>query len=228
MQLFGFIPELTDLTTQTNPNDQIDLALLLEGFSLVLRNGGEITSQLGQEAFVAVHTQHISTPFYLEIGAFHPKKYSNTFALRNFLGWDGLSLDPSPESSEFFSASGLSHKFLNLGVAAESSTYNFMADGAFSRTMKDPSSGSIEVEVIGIRELIQKLPQVHYVSLDIEGGEMQIMNAYPWEISKPSVFTIEHNGDLVMKQELLRLMELQGYRAVLNSVSNFESWFLKL
>jgi hypothetical protein len=228
MELFGFVPELSDLSLQTNSKDQEDLALLLEGFALILKNGGQFTSQLGQEAFVAVHTQDISKPFYVEIGAFHPKQYSNTFALRNFLDWDGLSLDPSPESLEFFSAAGLSHKFINLGVGVDSATSNFLVDGAFSRTTKNPSVGSIEVQVIGIRELIERRLLVDYVSLDIEGGELEIMKAFPWEISKPKVFTIEHNGDSEMKEELHRIMTSQGYRLALASISNFESWFVRL
>lgn len=177
---------------------------------------------------MAVHTQGISKPFYLEIGAFHPKQYSNTFALRNFLNWDGLSLDPSPESLGFFSAAGLRNNFLNLGVGVESTTSNFLADGAFSRTTKNPTLKSIEVEVVGIRELIERLQQVDYVSLDIEGGELEIMKVFPWEVSKPKVFTIEHNGNFEMKEELHHIMISQGYRLALGSISNFESWFVRL
>lgn len=40
MELFGFVPELSDLSVQTHSEDYADLALLLEGFAVILKNGG--------------------------------------------------------------------------------------------------------------------------------------------------------------------------------------------
>ncbi len=64
------------------------------------------------------------------------------------------------------------------------------------------------------------------MSLDIEGGELEIIKAFPWSICKPTVFTIEHNNDLAVKDELRELMAIQGYKRILDSISNFESWFV--
>ena len=85
---------------------------------------------------------------------------------------------------------------------------------------------SIKVDILGIRELIEIHPNVHYVSLDIEGGELEIMKVFPWDICKPQVFTIEHNNENGVKNQLQSLMGRAGYRQVLESVTSFESWFV--
>ena len=226
MALFGFNPELSDLISQTSADDMNDLGNLLEGISLLLKANGRTYSQLCQEAFVIAHTKGKSEPRYLEVGAFHPEKYSNTASLREYRGWVGLSVDPSEDSRKAFESAGLAEQFLNVGVGAASGFAYFSSDGAFSHTHTEETEGSIRICVIGIVELVEMNPNVDYVSLDIEGGELEIIRAFPWGMCKPKVFTIEHNQDLVMKKELNDLMAIQGYRRVLDSVTNFDSWFL--
>ena len=226
MGLFGFNPELQDLISQTSMDEAKDLGLLLEGVARIVKLGGKLFSQLGQEALVSIHTTRVNSPFYLEIGAFHPEKYSKTASLRNYLNWDGLSVDPSSDSFEAFCRAGLEDKFLNVGIGPESGIAHLLSEGAFSKTCELPSIGTTEITILGIRQLINMNSEVHYISLDIEGGELEIMRSFPWELCKPIVFTIEHNGDLYMKQGLRDLMITQGYRVVLNSVSSFESWFV--
>lgn len=225
--LFGFSPELSDLVTQTSDADLYDLGILMEGASIILKNNGVFYSQLLQEALAASIASRSANPFYLEIGAFHPEKYSNTASLRKFLRWDGLSVDPSLESLQSFKEYGLDKSFLNVGVGAESGFAYFVADGAFSQTTAFPSNQAVEIPIVGIRELIQKHPQVDYISLDIEGGELEIMKVFPWDICKPMLFTIEHNGITEVVDELHRIMSAEGYRVVLSSISNFESWFVR-
>jgi hypothetical protein len=53
------------------------------------------------------------TAVYLEIGAFHPFKYSNTATLRDVFGWIGCSVDPSSEAYKAFFDAGLSERFVN-------------------------------------------------------------------------------------------------------------------
>jgi hypothetical protein len=226
MALFGFNPEISDLITQTRASDTFELGEMFEGLSIILKNDGRLYSQLCQELFVAAKTKEIPKPFYLEIGAFHPEKYSNTAALRKFLGWTGLSVDPSLETQSFFEDAGLGDSFLNVGVGATSGVAYFLANGAFSQTRDLETENSIKVDILGIRELIEIHPKVDYVSLDIEGGELEIMKVFPWDICKPQVFTIEHNDEKDVKNKLESVMSSAGYRQVLESVTNFESWFV--
>ena len=226
MALFGFNPELSDLLSQASYDQLTDVGHLFQGVSRIVSRKGQIYSQLCQEAFVVAYTLNEIEPYYLEIGAFHPEKYSNTASLRKFMGWAGLSVDPSKESLKAFTDAGLADAFLNLGVGPVGGSAYFYSDGAFSQTHHESAKSAIEIEILGIRDLVLLNPNVTYVSLDIEGGELEIIRAFPWDICKPRVFTIEHNYDLIMKNELAGLMASEGYRQVLDSVTNFESWFV--
>ena len=225
-RLFGFIPELVDLINQSKPEDRADLERFFYGASKIISKGGNFFSQLGQEAIVVAHTESISDPYYLEIGAFHPYKYSNTATLREIFGWSGKSVDPSRESLCAFDAAGISGLLINKGVGPEPGFKHFVEEGAFSRTSESSSIGSSQIEIIGISELVLSLPKITYLSLDIEGGELDILKAYPWKNSTPSVITVEHNNDFNIEADMENLMKSLGYRRILSSLSAFESWFV--
>jgi hypothetical protein len=220
------MPDLEGLMKKVSDEDRKDLAEFLVGISKVLVADGRLHSQLGQEAFVIANCSNVVNPFYLEIGAFHPYEYSNTATFRDHFGWDGLSVDPSLESAKVFEDHGLSNKFLNLGVAATSQEGFFVENGAFSETVLENVPESRRIKLIGVKELVIDLPRITYLSLDIEGGELEILLNFPWETVKPLVITVEHNHHLDVKNAMLRLLESQGYRRALDSVSNFESWFV--
>jgi hypothetical protein len=119
-RLFGFIPELVDLINQSSPEDRLDLDRFFYGASKIISKGGNFFSQLGQEAIVVAYTESVSDPYYLEIGAFHPYKYSNTATLREIFGWNGKSVDPSTESLRAFDAVGISGLLMKLLASANS------------------------------------------------------------------------------------------------------------
>ena len=225
-QLAGFIPEVINLLNQVDPSDLSHLLLLFEGCVEIKQIDGKIHSQLGQEALVASLTRDVSNPFYLEIGAYHPYVYSNTAALRDSLSWDGISVDPSSATYSAFQAAGLLNRFRSVAVGPNSGITHFSERGALSSTSSSKSPGSTAVEMISIKELVSKLPSITYLSLDIEGGEFEILSAYPWDISRPLIITVEHNYDLKIKTAIYRELKQFRYKRILDSLSNFESWFV--
>lgn len=222
----GFTPELVDLINQASPTDLEELQRYFNGVSRIVSRGGNLFSQLGQEALVLAYTENVSRPFYLEIGAFHPYKYSNTATLREVFEWEGCSVDPSSETFESFAAAGLSQRLVNKGVAPDSGLMYLIENGAFSRTSDSQLNNAIPVEVIGIKHLIKTLPVITYLSLDIEGGEFEILKAYPWSESRPIVITVEHNQDTSVEHAIDELLISLNYKRVLSSLSCFESWYV--
>ena len=225
-KLSGFTPELIDLINQVSHDDLEDLELYFRGIGKIISNGGNIFSQLGQEALVLAYTETIPSPFYLEIGAFDPYKYSNTASLRDVFGWDGCSVDPSNETFQSFVAAGLSGRFVNKGVAPESGRMYLIEDGAFSHTSELQERNATPIEVIGIKELVSALPQITYLSLDIEGGELDILRNYPLDESRPTIVTVEHNQVSSVERGLDELLTALNYRKILASISCFESWYV--
>jgi FkbM family methyltransferase len=225
-QLFGFMPELKNLLRQIDTEELPDLQILLQGFFIIASKKGNIYSQLGQELLVAEWTKSCVNPFYLEIGAYDPYEYSNIATLRQSLGWQGISLDPSSSSYSAFEEAGLLNNFINTAVGVNSGFAYFVEEGALSSTSTEKRPKSTAVKMIGIKELVTTLPQITYLSLDIEGGELEILREYPWNISKPLVITVEHNNVAEIKSSIFKVLTEHGYKRILNNLSNFESWFV--
>ena len=58
-------------------------------------------SQWGEDKFISKFFENKSLGFYVDIGCFHPIRYSNTCLLFN-KGWNGINIDLNPMSIELF------------------------------------------------------------------------------------------------------------------------------
>ena len=61
---------------------------------------------------------------YLEIGAYHPTRLSNTYRFYK-KGWRGSVIEPNPEIKEKFLESRPRDKFINKGVGKEDGNLNY-------------------------------------------------------------------------------------------------------
>ena len=62
--------------------------------------------------------------FYIDIGCYHPLKYSQTYKLYK-LGWSGINLDISKESIDLFKSFRSKDKNLNIGISNKAGFENF-------------------------------------------------------------------------------------------------------
>ena len=209
--------------------DLRDLAILAKGYSLIFMKMGHIHSQLGQEAFVVGVTNGATALKYLEIGAFDPQLLSNTATLRDSFGWTGLSVDPNPEVLEKFRFAKLEPMFLNVGVAGKDVSAILIQDGALSYTQPVLDVGiqnSKTIQLVSIKKILEKFSSIDYLSIDIEGGELDVLTEFPFERIKPTIITVEHNFREVDILNIRELLCSKGYRQFLPNRTDFESWFI--
>jgi hypothetical protein len=209
--------------------DLRDLAILAKGYSLIFMRMGCVHSQLGQEAFVVGMTDGAENLKYLELGAFDPQLLSNTATLRNSFNWTGLSVDPNPEVLEKFKSAKLESGFLNVGVAGKDVSAILIKDGALSYTqpvLDLEIQNSELIQLVSIKKIVENLSSIDYLSIDIEGGELEVLTEFPFERIKPSIITVEHN---FREKDLANIRELlcsKGYRPFLPNRTDFESWYV--
>ena len=212
-----------------NKEDLRDLAILAKGYSLIFMRKGRVHSQLGQEAFVVGVTDGAKTLKYLELGAFDPQLLSNTATLRDSFGWTGLSVDPNPEVLEKFKSAKLESTFLNVGVAGKDVRAILVKDGALSYTqpiLDLEVQNSDLIQLLSIKKIVEKLSSIDYLSIDIEGGEFEVLTEFPFERIKPLIITVEHNFREVDVLKIRELLCSKGYRQFLPNRTDFESWFV--
>src|SRR4051794_20475695 len=91
-------------------------------------------SQYGEDIVIfnmLAYFAPIENGFYVDIGAFDPRQYSNTQFL-HMLGWSGINIDASSETIERFKRERPNDINLCVGVGAEDEvlTYHKFAEGA--------------------------------------------------------------------------------------------------
>jgi hypothetical protein len=60
-----------------------------------------------------------------------------------------------------------------------------------------------------------KAPQfIHYVSMDIEGAELNALKGFPFDKYQIGALTVEHNFEEPRRSEIKALMESHGYTRV--------------
>jgi FkbM family methyltransferase len=190
-------------------------------------------SQNGEDVVAATlfDDLKIKNGFYVDVGAHHPQRYSNTNLL--FLkGWSGINIDPNPETIRLFNSARKRDINLNVGVAenkSEITYYNFSdpAVNTFSaqaaKKYEDKKWISLIsktlVSVTPLREILaQHLPTnktVDLLNIDVEGFDMEVLRSNDWENIKPCVIIIEdHLFDIKKseKSEIYSFLLQRGYR----------------
>lgn len=148
-------------------------------------------SQFGQDAYI-FHNNLLpsNNGFYIELGAYHPTKYSNTAFLDHCRhGWKGLCIDMNPFNAGGF-AKERTCEFINTCVSANKSYVDYylqddeLADGkeGTSRTPCQPFSAIIHRH---------RVKHIDFLSIDIEGGEMGALTTFPFDHIQPRVILIE-------------------------------------
>jgi FkbM family methyltransferase len=173
-----------------------DIARLVRGLAGMLHRGQRTRSQFGEDVFVRKFFGDRRGGTWLDIGAFHPKIASNTAMLRR-QGWHGINVDADPVKIRLFD--WFRRGDVNV-CAAVSGTTGQHATLARARAGSYGSMDRVTVaeDATGVRTrtvadiLAEVAPaEVDFVSIDVEGLEHDILQAYPFERYAPELFCVE-------------------------------------
>ncbi len=145
--------------------------------------------------------------FYVDVGAHHPKRFSNTFLFYK-KGWRGINIDAMPGSMRLFNKWRARDINLEIGVAYKSDTsdyyiFNEPALNGFSADlsrMREQASDSyhvkevIKVKVYPLREILARhlgINQIDFLSVDVEGLDLQVLQSNDWSQYRPSFVLVE-------------------------------------
>jgi len=197
-------------------------------------------SQSGEDIIVWFLLQHlkIQHPTYVDIGAHHPEYLSNT-ALFYLLGSRGINIEPDPRLFAKFTKSRSEDINLNIGIAASSGSMIFyrMTDPALSTLSAAEASRMSSEEGISISErfevpvdTIRNVLQRHqccpdFLSIDVEGKDLEILESYDFATHRPAVICIETisfslHGNGVKNSAIPVLLARHGYRMYADTYIN--------
>ena len=157
-------------------------------------------SQNGEDLIIETFFKKNYRGRYLEIGAYHPTRLSNTYRFYK-KGWRGTVIEPNPKIKKIFKELRPKDKFLNIGIANKTGRLNYYqflipALNTFSKKEADKSIKQghklekiSQVKVEKIDNVING--KIDFLSIDTEGFDLLILENWPWQKAKPKVICVE-------------------------------------
>ena len=195
------------------PNTYIRGSLYQKIYELekLLNLNGHFFSQAGQDKFVNdSYFRSMNNGFFVEIGAYNGIDGSNCYFFEKFLNWSGIAIEPSP--SQFLALQkNRKCKCVNKAVAKKSEKIEFIdvIEGYTQMSGINNSSYQKTLEIINkdlrtvldkkiieaatFSEIVEYNYLIDYLSIDVEGGEMDILESIDFDLYKIKVLSIENN-----------------------------------
>ena len=186
-------------------------------------------SQEGEDLILEKLFAGQKTGFYVDVGAHHPKRYSNTHRFYK-RGWRGINIEPNPDALKEFLRQRKNDINVGLGVAdIEGQLVYFMfnepALNSFDRELS-LSRENDRFRICAMKEIpVKRLsvileeflpPQAHidFMSVDVEGYDLKVLQSNDWEKFRPECLLVEAGGfDLgsPASEPIHRFIESKGY-----------------
>lgn len=165
-------------------------------------------SQCGEDMIVRCifDALRIPAPTYLDIGAHHPSYLNNTFFFYQS-GAHGVNIEPDPGLLSAIEKQRPRDTNLNVGIAEQKgvldfylmsvptlNTFSYEDAQAVTREGKTKINEVIKVPVIPINNVLEvhfQGKELDFVSLDVEGLDLQILRSFDFVRWRPKVFCVE-------------------------------------
>lgn len=189
------------------PFFQKHLYLLVHIKGLLTRGfGKKYYSQFGEDIVLERLCSGRRKGFYIDVGAYHPMHYSNTYLLYK-KGWRGVNIDPNPHSMRLFNIHRRRDINLNVGIDDHAIErpyfiFNHQSCNTFSEKQKDLMLKKPFIRLIKEIRMpcvpLQTLLNTHapgggidVLNVDVEGMSMQILRSIDWGKVCPKIICIE-------------------------------------
>jgi FkbM family methyltransferase len=169
--------------------------------------------------------------FYVDVGAFRPRKYSNTYLLYRFFGWNGINIDASSKAIALFDVERPNDINLHVAVGPSTSesvfwTLNEPATNTLSEAnlQRQLNKGKriISQETVNVQPLSKILNDyvpdgrdIDLLNIDVEGLDFEVLKSNDWTRYRPKVILIEDysvNEVGIENSEIYCFMKEMGYR----------------
>lgn len=188
------------------------------------------TSQAGQDRVVDAVMENKRGGTFVDVGGYDGVTGSNTYFLETHRGWTGGLVEPVHAQIE--KAKKLrTCPCLEVAIASKAGEADFIeiTEGYTQmsglvdsydksllgtvRSDKRHKENVVKVKTMTLSDVLtqMELPNPDYISLDIEGGEMECLKSFPFDKHDVKIWSIENNTGT---PEIKQLMESKGYALI--------------
>jgi FkbM family methyltransferase len=200
-------------------------------------------AQLLQDLFVQYRLGEKREGFFVEFGATDGRTINNTYALELVWGWTGILVEPARAWHQALRANrprcamdercvwhvtGERLAFNEVTTDPEFSTISSYSGGDFHRALRGERE-SYQVETVSLNDLLTQhgAPRrIDYLSIDTEGSELAILQAFAFDAWDIGIITVEHNYTAA-RDALHALLTAQGYWRWFTEFSDFDDWYAR-
>jgi FkbM family methyltransferase len=186
-----------------------------------LRGLTEYRSEIGQDKWVLEKVfPGVTNGYFVDVGSGHGTIGSNSRTLEE-RGWKGVCIDPFPTHMEgrtckmfkevVFSKPGLVMAFHTAGgLGGIADTLGKWNETAARAPTVNVTTGTLD----NILARAGAPPFIHFISLDVEGAELEALRAFPFDRYRVGAWTIEHNLEEPKRSQIVALLARHGYLRV--------------
>lgn len=198
-------------------------------------------SQYFQDLFVLSHTGYKQGGFFVDFGATNGLEGNNTMLLEKQYGWNGILVEPARvwhgeleknrhcviDRRCVWKETGKIIEFWETDAAVLSTAKEFAQSDLHHRSRLQPKD-SYTVETVSLNDLLteHKAPKhIDYLSIDTEGSEFAILEAFDFSARTFEVITCEHNFS-DNRDKIRGLLSNHGYKLLADGLTDCDDWFV--
>lgn len=197
-------------------------------------------SQEGEDMILRRLFEKQQTGFYVDVGAHHPKRFSNTFFFYK-IGWNGINIDAMTNSMKSFNKIRPRDINIEKPVSDKKQTltyyvFNEPALNGFSKELSEERDNqedyyieyTKDIETSTLEQILDdnlpKNQQIDFLSIDVEGLDFMVIKSNKFEKYRPKVILIEIPGKNLLHiehneiTEYLKQYDYSIYAKAVNTV----------
>lgn len=179
-------------------------------------------SQFAEDLVIDRLLTYAPTGFYVDIGANDPVHFNNTWRFYK-RGWTGVNIEPTPSLFESIKTNRPRDINLNIGIGAADTSMPFYVLSTHTLSTFDKTTADHAVRdgftlkdtvSVPVRPLAAVLGEhaadrkIDFMSIDVEGFEIAVLNSNDWERFRPRLVMLEVNR---AEDEIQAFMAAHGY-----------------
>lgn len=197
-------------------------------------------AQNAEDVYLLSLLRNDKIKFYIDVGCNHPFRDNNTYLFYK-MGWRGINIDALPENISLCKRMRKRDVNLNYGVHESGAIIDYWEFDESAVNTFDQESAKRAIErgrVLKRKRVINVLPladildehldkhqTISFMSVDVEGVDLQVLKSNDWEKYRPKCVLVEIN-DLLLnnnwnEHEIVEYLISMGYTPYGKTINNW-------
>ena len=188
-------------------------------------------SQFGEDKILfEIIPKNVSNGFYVDVGCFHPKKYSNTYMLFK-RGWYGVNIDMEEDKVQAFNLArpkdfnylgAISDRIENVKILKNQ---KFGVSSTVNKDLmrKDLIIDEIQIKTVTLNSVMNLSPykgkEIDLLNIDTEGNDFKVLKSLDFNIYNPKIIIIETH-----LKDIHKIINSEIYKYLFDRNYNLISW----